>query len=47
MANDERKALERAQATLSTLTPATPCEDDIASDLQYASLLFHRPSPLL
>jgi hypothetical protein len=37
MTNDERKALERAQATLSTLTPAAPRDDAIAFDLRYAS----------
>jgi len=34
MTNDERKALERAQATLATLTPATPRDDAIAFDLR-------------
>jgi hypothetical protein len=36
MTSDERKALERAQATLSTLTPTTPRDDAIAFDLHYA-----------
>ncbi len=39
MADDERKAVERAQPTLSTLTPATPRDDAIAFDLRYASRL--------
>jgi hypothetical protein len=38
-ANEEPKALERAQATLSTLPPTTPCDDAIAFDLWYASRL--------
>jgi hypothetical protein len=38
-ANEEPKALERAQATLSTLTPTTPRDDAIAFDLRYASRL--------
>jgi hypothetical protein len=37
MINDERKALERAHATLETLTPATARDDAIAFDLRYAS----------
>ena len=32
MINDERKALERAQATLDTLTPATARDDAIVFD---------------
>jgi len=32
---DERKAIERAPATLSTLTPATPRDDAIAFDLRF------------
>jgi len=39
MTNDERKAVERAQATLATLTPTTPRDDAIAFDLRYASRL--------
>jgi hypothetical protein len=39
MTNDERKAVEQAQATLSTLTPATPRDDAIAFDLRCASRL--------
>ena len=38
-ANEERKALERAQATLSTLTPAAPRDDAIVFDLLDASRL--------
>jgi len=37
MADEERKALERVLATLSTLTPATARDDAIAFDLRYAS----------
>jgi hypothetical protein len=37
MINDERKAVERARATLNTLTPATARDDAIAFDLRYAS----------
>jgi uncharacterized protein YjlB len=37
MTNDERKALETARATLSTMTPATARDDAIAFDLRYAS----------
>jgi hypothetical protein len=37
IAADERKALERALATLDALTPATPRDDAIAFDLRYAS----------
>jgi len=39
MTNDERKAVERAQAALSTLTPATAHDDATAFDLRYASRL--------
>jgi hypothetical protein len=39
IAADERKALERALATLDALTPATPRDDAIAFDLRYASRL--------
>jgi hypothetical protein len=35
----EHKALERAQAALITLWPATPSDDAIAFDLRYASRL--------
>jgi hypothetical protein len=37
MTNDERKAIERAQAALSTLTPATARDDAIAFDLRCTS----------
>jgi len=37
MTSDERKALERARATLAALTPATARDDAIAFDLRYAS----------
>jgi hypothetical protein len=37
MTNDERRALQRAQDALSTLTPTTPRDDAIAFDLRHAS----------
>jgi hypothetical protein len=37
--HDERKAIERAQATLDILTPTTARDDAIAFDLRYASRL--------
>jgi hypothetical protein len=46
MTNDERKALERAQATLSTLRPTTARDDAIAFALRYAARLFHHSPPL-
>jgi hypothetical protein len=39
MTSDEHKAVERAQAALSTLTPATARNDAIAFDLRYARRL--------
>jgi hypothetical protein len=39
MTNDERKAIERVQAALSTLTPATARDDATAFDLRYAARL--------
>jgi hypothetical protein len=39
MANDERKAVEQAKATLSTLTPTTPRDDAIKAALRHAALL--------
>jgi len=39
MTNDERKAVERAQAVLGTLTSVTPRDNAIAFDLRYASRL--------
>jgi len=36
MTNDERKALEPAQAALNMLTPATTRDDAIVFDLRYA-----------
>jgi hypothetical protein len=39
MPNDERKALERAQVTLSKMTPTTPHDDALAFDLRYAARL--------
>jgi len=39
----ERKALERAQATLGTLAATTPRDDAIAFDLRYASRLIDHP----
>jgi hypothetical protein len=42
MANDERKAVEQARETLSTLTPTTARTDAIVQDLRYASGLMAR-----
>ncbi len=39
MTNDERKAVERAQAALSTLTPATALNGALANDLRQATQL--------
>jgi len=38
MTNDERQALERALATLDTLTLARPRDDAIMFDLRYSGL---------
>lgn len=36
MTNNERKAIERAQAALDALMPTMPRDDAIAFDLRYA-----------